>query len=143
MLRNNKGLTLMEILGAMTILGFVVILFISVSDYTVIRTYKNNTKYNALLLAENTLKEIIFEVNQSHSSGTPKEIGTYDKIPTTSMPFTIHTDETLIDVTDGYQTTTPINKATQVSVQAVVNLKDSGDGNIKPRLLTVTVSWGG
>jgi Tfp pilus assembly protein PilV len=137
---NNRGLTLTEILGAMTILGFVVILLVNISDYTVVRTSKGDQKYNALVLAENQLKQIVFETNQANQPA----IGTISaKAPIPIEGYTVHFDEFPITGPYIYNPSTPISPVTQVSVQAIVNLYNNPNPIPVQRLVTVTVSWGG
>ncbi len=138
MLRNHRGLTLTEILGAMTILGIVVLLFISVSNYTVVRTSKGDMKYDALVLAENELKQLVFDTNQNYLA-----VGSQDaKLPETIDRYTVYVDEYPFAGTDrDYNPSTPTNPATQVSVQAIVNLYNGTTP--ESTIITVTVSWGG
>ena len=138
MLQNHRGLTLIEILGAMTILGIVVILFISVSNFTVTGSVKNDKTYNALVLAENELKSIVYTTNQTNLI-----VGSLQDPPKSIDGYTVYYDETSVLGTPN--PSTPTNSSTQVSVVAIVNLYADTNPNTLPvqRLITVTVSWGG
>lgn len=139
MLRNRRGLTLIEILAAMTILGLVVVLFASVSNYSTVRTSKGDIKYNALLLAENELKQLVYDINQTSNP----EVGSQDaKFPVSINGYTIHVDEfPFAGSNHNYKLSTPTDRTTQVSVQAIVNLYNGATP--ESTIITVTVSWGG
>jgi Tfp pilus assembly protein PilV len=143
-IKNEKGLTLLEIIAAALILSFIVLAFADISGYSRLSFAKSDKKNVALRLAEQKLKDIRNTIESTNPAINTQNMVTTPFPSNTDYSYTI--SDTPLTETPTYtnQTTT----ANRVSLQAVV-LMDSGTTNpgpppttiYVPRLITVTVSW--
>lgn len=123
MLKNEKGLTLIEVLASVAILSIVVLAYINISDYTLLANHKSSKSVEALRIAEEQLNlaRENFRVNQTIP--TNKIVDAYKVI------FQINN----LPNSGAYDTTE--YESNHVSLQGIIA------ENSETRLLTVTVSW--
>lgn len=136
MIKNEKGLTLVEVLAAAAILGMIVTVFVTISGYTQLSFNKSDQKAASLRLAESKLNEIR---NAIPVDPPIPNVGTQNQPTTPVSGFNVTVNETALTSTPVYST--PIPEKNQVSLQGVVLLNNNG--TYVPRLITVTVSWEG
>ncbi|KIL42458.1 hypothetical protein SD70_00685 [Gordoniibacillus kamchatkensis] len=138
-LKKERGLTLIEVLAAITILGIIVTAFVTISGYTQLSFNSSDKKAAALRLAEQKLKEIRSSIPQDPPI---PNINTQNaQILGVSGPhvtFNITVNETDLSPSS-YPI--PIPDPNCVSVEGIVILNNAGV--YVSRLITVTVSWGG
>lgn len=126
---NNRGLTLVEVLAAVTVLSIIIVVFLTMSQYMAASTQKDDRKIEALQIAENRINQIRSEAVQL------KPINHFN-LTTTEGGFQIYQEET--DAANPQFTVTPTSTS-QVSVSAFINMDDSG--STVQKLVTVTVAW--
>lgn len=131
MLKSEKGLTLVEVLGSIAILSIIIITFMNVLGSSTMSTFRNDDRNEAMQIAEHELKKKLQSI--SNAAITPN-IGT-QSVPTyivDSYDVTIYEtkfpDEPII--------TTPTNN--MVTLQAITILLNGA--NKEQRLLTITVN---
>lgn len=125
--KNQKGITLIELLAAMIILGVVVMSFVSISNYSSLADHRSGMQTEAMRLAEGKLNTLRNEITPSDPIGSMNNT-------TVENGYTIKIEDY------------PLNSVTHpasnriVTVNAIV-LMHNGT-NSEARLLTVTASWG-
>ncbi|MEF3303757.1 type IV pilus modification PilV family protein [Paenibacillus sp. GYB003] len=139
MIRNEKGVTLLEILAATAILGFLVIGFLNLAHFNAKAKLEQERRAEALRLAEEQLN---LKRAYYHSVPAVSAVSGNQVVSDTTSGFY----RVLIQLSD--LTSSPVYAAPahpkQVFVQSVVLVKDASNlMAMLPRLLTVTVSWGG
>ena len=133
-LKNQRGLTLIDILGALAVLGIIMTAFITLSQYVTKADVKTERHTRALLLAEKTMQEQRSELE--NQSPIPMAGSIYETW--SEEPFII----TIQDLPMGNTTQTDYTVPAldnHYSVQTVILLLNGGMA--EPRLLTVTISW--
>ncbi|HEY0827405.1 MAG TPA: prepilin-type N-terminal cleavage/methylation domain-containing protein [Bacilli bacterium] len=138
MLKNDKGLTLIEVLGGLIILSIVIVVFMNISGYTSQSFGKTDKKEAAVRLAENTLAE---KRNAIAKAESLPDSGSQGVATTVIGGYSVTIYDTILTNT-AYAL--PAGTTVHVSVQAIVLLKKTTSPFDKePRLITVTVSWEG
>lgn len=138
MVRNEKGITLIEVLAAVVLLGLAVMVFVNISGYTTLANVKSDNKTAALAIAEKVLNEKRTE----YSKTVPYITGWTDVVSQSAEGS--RTFKVIVQQTD---ITSPVYDKSKyqsryVSLQSIVLFKqDAASGALIPRLLTVTVSW--
>lgn len=139
MLRNEKGLTLIEALAAVAIMGILAISFLNISSYVSNSRMMEQRNQEALRIAVEKLNQ----QRVQFASIPPVAAGS----SLISFP-----DETVnglyrVKIQHGPIGSVPNTSNLlkhQTSVQGIILIKDTANGNkVIPRTLTVTVSWGG
>jgi prepilin-type N-terminal cleavage/methylation domain-containing protein len=131
MVRNNKGMSLIEVLAAVVILSIVILSFINISGYTALSSSKTDKKAGALRLAEQKLNSIRYTI------GTSIPVNGSQNQSSTSGIYTIDVYDTLLN-TPSYL---PVVLANKVTLQDIFIMKNGS--NDESRLIVVTVSWAG
>ncbi len=138
MLKNDKGLTLIEVLGALLILSIVIITFVGVSQFTNLSFSRNDDRTEAIRLAEKTLS---VKKNAIATAAIVPNSGTQGAVTTIIDNYSVTIYDTAL--TNSIYAL-PAGKTSHVSVQTIVILKSTVSPFAdEPRLITVTVSWGG
>lgn len=138
MWNNERGITLIEVLAAVVILGIAVVIFTNISSYSMLVNKQSDHKSEALRLAGKKLSEIR---NDIETSPTPIEVGTQN-VGSTLIAGTIYSYSVVeTSLANGQVNNTQLMD-NNVSVQAIVLLTNPGAGR-EQRLITVTVSWPG
>jgi Tfp pilus assembly protein PilV len=138
MLKNEKGLSLAEVLGATVILGIVIIAFLNISGHMSLSFIRSDHNTEALRLAEETLTN---KLNAIATANRIPDVGTQGVATTTIDGYEVTIYETELTNTT-YDL--PPGATQHVSVQAIVILKSTNPPPpLVSRLITVTVSWGG
>jgi prepilin-type N-terminal cleavage/methylation domain-containing protein len=135
MLRNQKGLTLVEVLASTVILSIIILMFLNISGYSVLSNRKDDLRIDGLRLAERVLNE-----ERSKLTSQILPVAWNYSGPTTEGPYTItvqHAD--LTSAFNNYDRTA--FKKNRVSLQSVILFENNA--SLVPQLLTVTVSWEG
>lgn len=127
-LRNERGTTLIQVLGAVVILTMIILSFVGISQYTTASNRDTDKRDEALFIAE----EIVNNLRAGNTAGYAMD-GSTAAVP--SQPGFKHRIETNSLADD------PINVATiqgrfQVTLQAVITLSEG------LKLYSVTVLWG-
>jgi prepilin-type N-terminal cleavage/methylation domain-containing protein len=138
LIRNEQGLTLIEVLGAMAVLSILVMSFVALSQYTGSAVVKADRQSDAMVIAQQKLNELRTTIlaTTPMPSVTDLTAGTLNSPdPTYSIYYTITSIETPPDLPDDWAS---FNK---VSVQGMVLLSDNGTK--VSRVLTVSVVWEG
>jgi prepilin-type N-terminal cleavage/methylation domain-containing protein len=142
--RNERGVTLIEVLAASAILAFVVLAVVQLSGYNLLAMHKSDRTIEAHRAAEQVLNRIrsdaAAQAPYSHydwSSGfyscdhvSPACSGLLppqSALTIRSQPFNGSASSVLA----------PVSSSRQATVQAIVNIGSA------PRLVTVTVQWEG
>lgn len=130
---NERGVTLIELLAAMTILSILVLSFAAISQYTLHQSSKNQREASALAVAQAKMDELTALIQQSIPA-----VGSFNGMETwvEDSTFQIYVED--LPLTG--PVTTPWERD-QLVLQSIVTMSDSGQD--VPRLLTVTVYWGG
>lgn len=126
-MNSQRGLTLIEVLAAMLILGIAVISFVSVSNYTTLSNYNTDNTVKALTIAED-------QINTSRSS-----------LKSNIVPIASQQVSDIYTVTQQLNPlgTAPVFSTApkHVSLQSVVPIVLSNSSAPVPYVLTVTVEW--
>lgn len=80
---NNKGLTLIELLGSITLLGIILISFFSIFSQSTIFSSKNEDKLTAINVAENVLSAL---KNNNANPGMPQSVNGKYYYPSITYP---------------------------------------------------------
>jgi prepilin-type N-terminal cleavage/methylation domain-containing protein len=139
MIHNEKGLTLLEVLAAMTILSLAIMMFLNISGYSTQSNRKDSFRMEAIRLAEKTMNE----KRDSYESSVPVFTDPVWASPqvSTEGKYTVTIQQTGMNASSYNRASF---KKNSVSVQSVIIFKDSAQATtIIPRLVTVTVSWEG
>jgi Tfp pilus assembly protein PilV len=127
-IRNNKGITLLEVLAATVILGLVVLTFVSISQYKLLSDQKTDFQVEALSIAQNQLN-----IMRADLINTNKTVPAETTV-STNQAYTIRYELIAIDASS--ISFSPIPSASNsVSLQSMIYHEN------KPKLLTVTVYW--
>ncbi len=141
-IKNERGLTLIEVLAAMAILSIIVIAFVNISGYMTLAFSKGDSETEAIRLAEKILTE---ERNRIDSLSTRPSVD-YEKTIPVVNGYVVTINETALVNNPSYSQPLPTGLTNHVSVQGVVLLKNPNSVPVPniddPRLLTVTLSWG-
>jgi prepilin-type N-terminal cleavage/methylation domain-containing protein len=131
MLKNSKGLTLIEVLAAVAILGIVIAAFVSISNYSMLANQQNDREIEAIQIAENVVNDVRDFI--ARTGRFP------DAEPVSSDPkYHIYIQHSqLRNMNSGDYDRSKFENKEHVSIQTIVYL------NMEPRLLTVTVYWEG
>jgi prepilin-type N-terminal cleavage/methylation domain-containing protein len=138
--RNERGLTLIEVLAAVVILTIVVLTFINFSSFSTLSTNKTDKKAGALRLAERTMNSLRDTV---YTNATMMNI---NSLPTPTLPpdlvgsgYIITMSNSAVIANPSYSPALYPNK---VSLQEIFILKNPS--NISTTyLITIIVSWTG
>ncbi|UOF90163.1 type II secretion system GspH family protein [Fodinisporobacter ferrooxydans] len=136
MIRNEKGLTLIELLVSIVILGAVLLLYINVSSSTRIAEIFSSNQNAAIDVAEQAINTI-----RNEALLNPNQLPTYDAknpkftVAVTSQPLT-NTPSTAIQITKP----AGLNNHA-VSLETIVDLSID-NVSYSPYIVNVTVSWG-
>lgn len=135
-MRNEKGLTLIEVLASMVLLSIIVIAFVQVSGYTSLADNKSDRKAEAYRIAENELNEL--RTLYTTPATIPDNASWTDPLPDTSYAgYTVVVQKhELNDINQNQYNYTNI-ETNHVSIQSIVLFTDN-----VPRVITVTVTWG-
>lgn len=127
-LNNERGLTLIEVLAAVVILGIVVVAFMDISGYSLAANKKSDRYEEAMRLAESRLniaKDLVYSDPETILN-SPKQEGEFTIIYQVSQDL----QQPAVSYTsDDFE-------SEHVSMQTVVNYAN------KASILTVTVTWG-
>ncbi|SDN82733.1 prepilin-type N-terminal cleavage/methylation domain-containing protein [Paenibacillus sp. yr247] len=141
MLRNEKGLTLLEVLAASVILSLVVLMFLNISSFSLMSNKNDELRVNALRLAEQKLNEY----RSTYAAAVPVlqnwvDINLNPLDP--ASPYSVYVQQSGVQ----NQTFSTAAFATRkfVSLQSIVLFKDTSTvpATLVPRVMTVTVYWG-
>jgi type II secretory pathway pseudopilin PulG len=138
MIRNERGITLIEILAAVIILGITVAIFTNISQYLTNNSVKDDERTEALNIANLKLNSV---VNALPSSSPFANINTQNA-STTIDGYPVTVNETALTSMTGSSFSNIPAVERHVSLSSVVLMYNSGTGQNEPRLITVTVSWG-
>lgn len=129
---NERGVTLIELLAAMTILSIIVLSFVAISQYVSHQNSHLSREAVALTIAQETMDKIMYQIEQSAPAvHSIQSVESWGQDPS----YMIHLQDTELN--------TPIStpwENEQLSLQSIVTMNDNG--RYVPRLLTVTVYWG-
>jgi len=140
MVRDDKGLTLIEVLAAIVILSVVILAFVNISGYTAQSSSKSDKKAGALRLAELTMNTLRNTVDSSSSIMNVFTLPTPTPPPPNANGYSIAMSETLLTATPSYSVAEFANK---VSLQDIFILHDPVSNTDVNHLITITVSWAG
>jgi prepilin-type N-terminal cleavage/methylation domain-containing protein len=142
MVRNNKGMTLIEVLAAVVILSIVVLAFSNISSFTMLSSSKTDKKAGAIRLAELTMNTIRDTVNTYNANSPIMNISTLAApSPSVVNGYTITMYETALTINPTY-TPQPVS-SNKVSVQDIFIFHDQGTSKDVNRLVTILVTWAG
>lgn len=131
-LSNERGMTLIELLAAMTILSIIVLAVAALYQYSMHHSSINQKKTTALMIAQEKIDELTAQIEQSRpAAGSLNETTAWEK----DRSFQIHVTDTAL--------TEPLTipwERDQVTLQSIVTM--SLHGREVQRLLAVTVYWG-
>ncbi|CAG7648251.1 prepilin-type N-terminal cleavage/methylation domain-containing protein [Paenibacillus allorhizosphaerae] len=122
-LHNEKGLSLIEVMAAMVILGILVISFMNISGYSILSNGKSSQLVDARLVAEDQLNKARLFIRANNALPSNPAVTGYKVI------------YQLSDMTNAGNYSTSAFLAHHISLQAVVLIQSV------PKILTVTVSW--
>jgi prepilin-type N-terminal cleavage/methylation domain-containing protein len=143
MTRNEKGLTLIEVLAAVVILSILVLTFTNLSSFTMLSSSKTDKKAGAIQLAELTMNTLREKVNTANANSAIMNISTLPApSPSVVNGYTITMLETPLTPNPTYTQPDSTNK---VSVQDIFIFHDPDPLIHKDvnRLVTVIVTWAG
>jgi prepilin-type N-terminal cleavage/methylation domain-containing protein len=141
MVHNEKGLTLIEVLGAIVILSIVVVAFTNLSSFTMLSSSKTDKKAGAIQLAELTMKTLRDTADTANANSSIMNIATLAApSPNIVNGYTITMSETSLSTNPNYTLPVSTNK---VSVQDIFIFHDTAANKDVNRLVTITVTWAG
>jgi Tfp pilus assembly protein PilV len=127
-LRNEKGVSLVEVLGSIVIIGIILYTVLSITGFTSLSIIKSDNRTNAVIIAEKELSHALERIKTEEMTETEKN----------AESFKVYTDITEISENPSFGNSTPRDTSTSVSLQGV------GTNNHGEQVLvTITVSWGG
>ncbi|CAH1202541.1 hypothetical protein PAECIP111893_01826 [Paenibacillus plantiphilus] len=129
-LRNERGTTLIQVLGAVIILTMIILSFVGISQYTTASNRDTDKRDKALFIAEEIVNNLRAGVTTYDLSGTETET------TTSGFKYRIKTETLSTGVTD----IEPF-KATPITTRNQLTLTFVTGGT--PELYAVTVIWGG
>jgi len=123
----DKGFTLIEVLGAVVLLGIVFVAFMSLSGNWVLFEYQSSAEKKAVQVAEKELRAVQSNPALCGGAGSPKTVN----------GFTVRCHHDLLSVAAGgsYQYPAEMTGPMQTSLQSIIRIDN------ELRLVTVTVSW--
>lgn len=141
MLRNERGLTLLEVLAATVILSLVVLMFLNISSFSMMSTKNDDLRVNALHLAEQKLNEyrgaytVSVPILQNWTDYSNPAVD-----PTS--PYGLYVQQ--FGLQNAPLSPAVLTNRKLVSLQAIVLFRDISTTPVMlvPRVLTVTVYWG-
>ncbi|TBL80229.1 type IV pilus modification PilV family protein [Paenibacillus thalictri] len=137
MFKNERGVTLVEVLAAVVLLGIAVIIFVNLSGYTLLAGKKSDYKTAALRIGEKVLNEKRAEIAAS-APALPWTVSS-STADDGSLHFKVFVQQT--DMASPAYSKTGFGSH-YLSLNAVALFKtSSASSDLVPRLLTVTVSW--
>lgn len=141
LLRNERGLTLLEVLAATVILSLVVLMFLNISSFSIMSNKNDDLRVNALRLAEQKLNEY----RSTYAAAVPilQNWGDINLDPLDpASPYSVYVQQSGIQ-NQTFSTTAFTNRKF-VSLQGVILFRDASTApaTLVPRILTVTVYWG-
>lgn len=125
-LKNERGITLIEVMAASVILGILVVSFLSFSGYSILAGKKSDRSTEAQRIAEKQLN-----IARQSISEDPTKLPAKPTVP----GYDVTIQATDLVNTINYVSTSFL--ANHISLQAIVFM------NSTPKVLTVTVSWSG
>lgn len=135
-LRNERGTTLIQVLGAVVILTMIILSFVGISQYTTASNRDTDRRDEALFIAEEIVNTLRADVTTYDLSGTVK--------PSTKPGFKYRIDRVTLtstgDITIKPFLTNPISSRYHVTLQAIMK---NPAANQPPQLFLVTVLWEG
>lgn len=143
MLRNQKGMTLAEVMAAAVILGILVIAYFNISSYTIWSEKKLDMSVEALAIAEEITNVIRSEIASNTTSLTYNislnpHTGTIER---SNHTFTYRVTRTAYSTASPQvNLSSPVPGNRQRSIQSLILLTNSSNVQI-PELMVVTVSW--
>lgn len=145
MIRNEKGLTLIEVMATVVVLSIIILAFTNLSQYHMLSNRKTDHKQIALTIAEQQLNEKRAYIAANFSSLTTS----YMAVGSSNTPFILpsYPDYSVYIQQQDFTNAVTYNNApylgkSHVSIQGTVLLRDAADASkTKTCLLTVTVMW--
>lgn len=138
MKKSQRGITLLEVLAAITILSIIGIVLLNSVGFTTSSFVKSDQKVEALRIAESELTVRMYAIGSSTT--LPNICSTECKVVKTvnskGSIYTVTFIETSLVATPAYNYTSP---NPFVSLQAIAVMKNGGSS--EQRLITVIVSW--
>lgn len=135
-LRNERGTTLIQVLGAVVILTMIILSFVGISQFTTASNRDTDKRDQALFIAEEIVNNLRAGVTTYDLSGTEK--------PSTDAGFKYRIDTVTMlsagDVTINPFLSKPVSSRYHVTLQAIMK---NSVANQPPQLLLVTVLWEG
>jgi prepilin-type N-terminal cleavage/methylation domain-containing protein len=129
--KNQKGLTLLEVLAAIVILSLAVLLIVNISEYSSLAQQKDTIESRARVVAEDQLNAMRQHLRTHHT--LPSQLSETVTKGGVEFKVVIHPLSNLLSP-PVYATTEVLNR--QISLQSIVYV------NNLVNLLTITVSWG-
>jgi prepilin-type N-terminal cleavage/methylation domain-containing protein len=140
LLRNEKGLTLLEVLAATVILSLVVLMFLNISSFSIMSNRNDDLRVNALRFAEQKLNEY----RSTYAAAVPVLQNWADLNPALdpASPYGVYVQQSGIQ-NQTFSTAVFTNRKF-VSLQSIILFRDASTApaTLVPRILTVTVYWG-
>jgi prepilin-type N-terminal cleavage/methylation domain-containing protein len=134
--QNDKGLTLIEVLAAVTILSILILIFTNVSASTSKSSSQTDKKSVALRLAEIKMNKLR---NEIYTAGIFPYAGSQDSISTDSDGFQTDVYDVLFTDSPAYLIKGLANKVFLTDIFVMNNISNQEE----TRLLVVAVSWAG
>jgi prepilin-type N-terminal cleavage/methylation domain-containing protein len=131
-MQNERGLTLIEVLAAIVILGIVVVAFLDISNFSLAAGKNSDEFEEAMRLAENRLsiaRELVYTKPGEILDKPVEQMEKVDEFTVIYQLTNLSNPTPLVYKTDGFQ-------SEHVSLQSIIT--NSNQAN----LLTVTVTWG-
>lgn len=140
--RNERGVTLIEVLAASAILAFVVLAVVQLSGYNMLAMHKSDRTIEAHRAAEQVLNRIrsdaAAKAPNSHYDWSSGPYSCDNASPACSgllPPQSTLTIQSQPFNGSASSVLAPVSSSRQATVQAIVNIDST------PRLVTVTVQW--
>ncbi|KRE93178.1 hypothetical protein ASG89_06645 [Paenibacillus sp. Soil766] len=141
MLRNERGLTLLEVLAATVILSLVILMFLNISSFSIMSNKNDDLRVNALQLAEQKLNEY----RSTYTAAIPVLQNWADlnnPAVNPGSPYGLYVQQSGIQ-NQTFSTAAFTNRKL-VSLQSIILFRDisTTPAKLVPRIMTVTVYWG-
>jgi prepilin-type N-terminal cleavage/methylation domain-containing protein len=140
LLRNERGLTLLEVLAATVILSLVVLMFLNISTFSIMSNKNDDLRVNALRLAEQKLNEY----RSTYAAAVPDIQNWADLNPALdpASHYGMYVQQSGLQ-NQTFSTAAFTNRKF-VSLQGIILFRDvsATPATLVPRILTVTVYWG-
>jgi prepilin-type N-terminal cleavage/methylation domain-containing protein len=136
--RTERGITLIEVLAAITILSIITVVLVNSLGFTTSAFTRSDRKVEALRIAESELSIRLYEIQNTSPKPTvcASDCKTVSSVSKNGVTYTVTTIETSLIENPTYQYSTA---DTFISLQGIA-LKDNGT-TLEQRLITVIVSW--